>query len=890
MRIILSILFALFSFIAFGQVYQTQNSPFNFVRGIKQDTIAIIPRGCDTVALPSTKFGARTIGALYFDTCANTLYARGSFGWVPITGGVDSADFEPIIDSTGNENYRVLFAVGNKIVGSSKLIYDSVLSLLRINNNSTFGSAYDLAIGGSAQIAGDLFLKTTEVGDTSWKPIVQSGNLAAIRRLPYWPVVNDPAKLNISDTADMLNRYIVSAYRTPGIDSIYFQTRAGNVFAVKDSTGGGTTYTAGNGIKIDGSTIRWADSLINPFNLLDVSSSLNITSNNRNGDGNFANLYLNGFDNYANLSAGNTTSDASIELSSGGAYINSGTSIEIRSGVSDSVKIKSILSDFYTPKTTTTSKYKAVLMDSTTGALVTISPDSLGGSGGADTTGLGDLYISNTSTAEAKQFNVRTGRLDSLLARGSGGLNVYSNGGTLAVSIGQGGAGNVNHYGFAGYNSNLASTYTARSFTDKNYVDSVAATRGVVRRIGAISSTATANGAFISNDTLYLAAASSTTGGVLTSGTQDIAGAKTFAGQITADGGIRDPNNLTLTGGNGNSWTAGNVNITTNSNLGTGSLGRTILGITGTYSGTSGQFGADAVRIMPTLDRATPNAALRFVGINYLPTVTNMAERHYAMLLQSGDVGIGNSSTDASSILEITSTTKGVLLPRMTTAQQNAITSPAQGLIIYNTDTVGFVQYTGSAWRRFGTLHSLNGLTGGTQTFTTGTTGTDFNISSGGTTHTFNLPTASSVNRGALSTADWSTFNGKQNSIDTLSSTLLADVSMPSALTWYSGPSVTLSAGTWLIMGHITITNATGAGRYVARIYNGTVAVASGNAAPVNSGNRGSTISMMKLVSPTGSTTYTLQGYSSVVNGTIKYQSDLDVNDGATVITAIKLR
>lgn len=58
-------------------------------------------------------------------------------------------------------------------------------------------------------------------------------------------------------------------------------------------------------------------------------------------------------------------------------------------------------------------------------------------------------------------------------------------------------------------------------------------------------------------------------------------------------------------------------------------------------------------------------------------------------------------------------------------------------------------------------ITTLNGLTGATQTFATGTTGTDFGISSMGTTHTFNLPTASAANRGALSTTDWSIFNAK---------------------------------------------------------------------------------------------------------------------------------
>lgn len=59
-------------------------------------------------------------------------------------------------------------------------------------------------------------------------------------------------------------------------------------------------------------------------------------------------------------------------------------------------------------------------------------------------------------------------------------------------------------------------------------------------------------------------------------------------------------------------------------------------------------------------------------------------------------------------------------------------------------------------------ITSLNALTGATQTFATGTTGTDFGISSSGTTHTFNLPTASGTNRGALASADWTTFNSKQ--------------------------------------------------------------------------------------------------------------------------------
>jgi len=68
-------------------------------------------------------------------------------------------------------------------------------------------------------------------------------------------------------------------------------------------------------------------------------------------------------------------------------------------------------------------------------------------------------------------------------------------------------------------------------------------------------------------------------------------------------------------------------------------------------------------------------------------------------------------------------------------------------------------------------LTALNGLTSQVQNLATGTSGTDFGIVSSGSTHTFNLPNASASNRGALSAADWSTFNAKQNNLKTFNTT-----------------------------------------------------------------------------------------------------------------------
>jgi uncharacterized protein (TIGR02145 family) len=64
-------------------------------------------------------------------------------------------------------------------------------------------------------------------------------------------------------------------------------------------------------------------------------------------------------------------------------------------------------------------------------------------------------------------------------------------------------------------------------------------------------------------------------------------------------------------------------------------------------------------------------------------------------------VGINTETPDASSALDIESTTGGILIPRLTETQRDAISSPATGLMIYQTDqTIGFYFYDGTAWTR----------------------------------------------------------------------------------------------------------------------------------------------------------------------------------------------
>mgnify|MGYP003762354509 CR=1 FL=1 len=71
--------------------------------------------------------------------------------------------------------------------------------------------------------------------------------------------------------------------------------------------------------------------------------------------------------------------------------------------------------------------------------------------------------------------------------------------------------------------------------------------------------------------------------------------------------------------------------------------------------------------------------------------------------LSYAQVGVNTNTPDASSALEIESTTGGILIPRMTETQRDAIVSPASGLMIYQTDQdFGFYFYNGTQWTSVG--------------------------------------------------------------------------------------------------------------------------------------------------------------------------------------------
>ena len=80
-------------------------------------------------------------------------------------------------------------------------------------------------------------------------------------------------------------------------------------------------------------------------------------------------------------------------------------------------------------------------------------------------------------------------------------------------------------------------------------------------------------------------------------------------------------------------------------------------------------------------------------------TVTPLQKLHVqGTTFLNGAVGIGIATPNASAQLDVSSTTKGFLPPRMTTAERNAISSPATGLTIYNTSNKVLESFDGTAW------------------------------------------------------------------------------------------------------------------------------------------------------------------------------------------------
>jgi hypothetical protein len=123
------------------------------------------------------------------------------------------------------------------------------------------------------------------------------------------------------------------------------------------------------------------------------------------------------------------------------------------------------------------------------------------------------------------------------------------------------------------------------------------------------------------------------------------------------------------------------------------------LGVTGNWVGYLYGFAGNTYQKGATFfESIDGNARGKFhIAMNDAATSANVTLSDARLTVTSaGNVGIGTTSPAASALLDVSSTTKGFLPPRMTTTQRDAISSPAAGLVIYNTTTSKLQVYTTS--------------------------------------------------------------------------------------------------------------------------------------------------------------------------------------------------
>ena len=124
--------------------------------------------------------------------------------------------------------------------------------------------------------------------------------------------------------------------------------------------------------------------------------------------------------------------------------------------------------------------------------------------------------------------------------------------------------------------------------------------------------------------------------------------------------------------------------------------------ITLTTTGTSGAATlVGATLNIPQYQSVLTNPVTGTGTINYLSKFTGTSAIGNSLLFDNGSaLGLNTASINASALFQMDSTTRGFLPPRMTAAQRGAISAPAQGLIVYQTDSViGLYIYSNSVWR-----------------------------------------------------------------------------------------------------------------------------------------------------------------------------------------------
>lgn len=119
----------------------------------------------------------------------------------------------------------------------------------------------------------------------------------------------------------------------------------------------------------------------------------------------------------------------------------------------------------------------------------------------------------------------------------------------------------------------------------------------------------------------------------------------------------------------------------------------------GNFSHTAGTLLRDSSGGITFCNDGGGNFAFQKTAGSTTGTNTYISFTPAAVLFKESPIVIGNSSVNSTAMLQIDSTTKGFLPPRMTTAQRTAIATPAEGLTVYDTDLHKMYTYDGTIWQ-----------------------------------------------------------------------------------------------------------------------------------------------------------------------------------------------
>ncbi len=309
------------------------------------------------------------------------------------------------------------------------------------------------------------------------------------------------------------------------------------------------------------------------------------------------------------------------------------------------------------------------------------------------------LYAQNSGTAGTQGATGGTG-----FSGNNGLIGATGAPGLIGATGTNGNNGATGSTGSAGTNgiNGITGTTGSIGYTGVSGTNGINGTTGTTGSIGYTGGSG-ANGIIgITGSTGY-------TGGSGTNGTNGINGITGFTGTIGSTGtnGINGVTGGTgvvgatgasngLTGGTGAKGATGATGTTGDIGAtGAGTTGATgAIGATGASNGSTGAIGATgntgnagAMGSTGASGVSVPGTLCGAAATNYIPKLTSNTTMCNSIIYDNGtNVGINTGTTPAASAaLDVTSTNLGLLVPRMTVTQRNAITSPANSLLIFNT-------------------------------------------------------------------------------------------------------------------------------------------------------------------------------------------------------------